>query len=106
MYAGSLSSFADSFNKEYGFIREQGATLYKEWAPGAIGAQLIGDFNGWEGWDMQRDDFGVWSVRVPDVDGKPGIPHGSRVKIRLQHPGGWWLDRIPAWITWATVDDF
>lgn len=104
MYAGSLSSFADSFNKEYGFIREQGATLYKEWAPGAIGAQLIGDFNGWEGWDMQRDDFGVWSVRVPDVDGKPGIPHGSRVKIRLQHPGGWWLDRIPAWITWATVE--
>ena len=104
LYAGSLSSFADSFNKQYGFIREQGATVYKEWAPGASAAQLIGDFNGWEGWDMQRDDFGVWSVRVPDVDGKPGIPHGSRVKIRLQHPGGWWLDRIPAWITWATVE--
>jgi 1,4-alpha-glucan branching enzyme len=38
------------------------------------------------------------------VDGKPAIPHKSRVKIRLQHPGGWWLDRIPAWITWATVE--
>lgn len=30
------------------------------------------------------------------------IAHGSRVKIRLRHPGGWWVDRIPAWIKWAT----
>lgn len=44
------------------------------------------------------------SLRIVAVDGKPAIPHNSRVKIRLQHPGGWWLDRIPAWITWATVE--
>ena len=25
------------------------------------------------------------------------------MKVRLQHPGGWFVDRIPAWITWATV---
>ena len=23
--------------------------------------------------------------------------------MRLQHPGGWSLDRIPAWAKWATV---
>ena len=104
--AGSLASFAGAFNTQYGFIRdeEKGATVYREWAPGAVGAQLIGDFNNWEGWDMQRDDFGVWSVTVPDVDGKAAIPHASRVKIRLQHPEGWWVDRLPAWITWATVE--
>ena len=79
--AGSLASFAGAFNTQYGFIRdeEKGATVYREWAPGAVGAQLIGDFNNWEGWDMQRDDFGVWSVTVPDVDGKAAIPHASRV---------------------------
>lgn len=26
------------------------------------------------------------------------------MKVRLQHPGGWWVDRVPAWIRWATVE--
>lgn len=41
----------------------QGRTVYREWAPGAVEAQLIGDFNGWEGQPMERDDFGTWSIR-------------------------------------------
>ena len=54
---------------------------------------------------MTRDEFGVWTAELPDdaATGAPAIPHGSRVKIRLQHPGGWWVDRLPAWIRWATV---
>ena len=36
-------------------------------------------------------------------DGSAAIQHGSKVKVRLQHPGGWSLDRIPAWAKWATV---
>ena len=38
-----------------------------------------------------------------DDNGEPAIAHRSRVKVRLQHPGGWFIDRIPAWIKWATV---
>lgn len=150
--------------------------MYREWAPGAAEAQIIGDFNGWEGQPMERDDFGTWSIRwaaawllpgcnclqsfwkrqqvllqVRRVDSQwvqqqtypvplplgaqfcmaatPGlnsppiqpcqltlstsicigcslpegtIPHGSKLKIRLRHPGGWWVDRIPAWARWAT----
>ena len=26
------------------------------------------------------------------------------MKVRLQHPGGWWVDRVPAWVRWATVE--
>lgn len=44
----------------------QGATVYREWAPGAAEAQLIGDFNGWQGTPMERDDFGTWTLRLPD----------------------------------------
>ena len=40
---------------------------------------------------------------MADPQGRPAIAHGSRVKIRLQHPGGYFVDRIPAWIKWATV---
>lgn len=44
-------------------VHEGGATVYREWAPGAVEAQLIGDFNGWQGQAMERDDFGTWSIR-------------------------------------------
>ena len=54
---------------------------------------------------MTRDQWGVWEVRLPDVNGKPAIPHGSRVKIRLQHPHGHWVDRLPAYISWATIPE-
>lgn len=43
------------------------------------------------------------ALSMADPSGRPAIPHGSRVKIRLQHPGGYFVDRIPAWIKWATV---
>jgi 1,4-alpha-glucan branching enzyme len=104
-YEGSLENFALGHEK-FGIIRENGRTIYREWAPGAEAAQLIGDFNGWAGTWMTKDDFGVWSVELPDdPNGAPAIAHGSRVKIRLQHPGGWWVDRLPAWIKWATVPE-
>ena len=54
---------------------------------------------------MERDQFGTWTVHVPDKeDGSPGIAHGSRVKIQLQRGDGWRVDRIPAWIKYATVE--
>ncbi len=36
-------------------------------------------------------------------DGKPAIPHNSKVKIKLQHPSGWFVDALPAFIRRATV---
>ncbi|EFJ43598.1 1,4-alpha-glucan branching enzyme II [Volvox carteri f. nagariensis] len=112
---GSLEQFARGY-EYFGFHREQpqegggagagagGALMYREWAPAAQAAALVGDFSSWQPVWMTRDQWGVWSVRLPDVDGRPAIPHGSRVKVRLQHPGGGWVDRIPAWIRWAVAE--
>ncbi|GAQ80177.1 starch branching enzyme [Klebsormidium nitens] len=102
---GGLDNFSQGF-KRFGFNREDGAIVYREWAPAASAAQLIGDFNNWNGWghQMQKNEYGVWTLRIPDVDGKPAIPHKSRVKIRMQRSGDMWVDRIPAWIKWATVE--
>lgn len=68
-------------------------------------AELIGDFNDWNGANhkMEKDKFGVWSIKIDHVKGKPAIPHNSKVKFRFLH-GGVWVDRIPAWIRYATVD--
>eukprot|EP00270_Netrium_digitus_P010927 TRINITY_DN3429_c0_g1_i1.p1 TRINITY_DN3429_c0_g1~~TRINITY_DN3429_c0_g1_i1.p1 ORF type:complete len:809 (-),score=149.83 TRINITY_DN3429_c0_g1_i1:192-2618(-) len=104
-YEGGLESFSLGY-KKMGFSKEEDAILYQEWAPAVNMAQLVGDFNGWNGCNhqMQRNTFGVWSIRIPDAGGKPAIPHGSRVKVRLRRPDGQWVDRIPAWIHWATSE--
>lgn len=104
-YEGSLEDFALGYTK-FGFNREEGGILYREWAPAAQEAQLIGDFNGWDGSNhmMEKNQFGVWSIKIPDSNGKPAIPHNSRVKFRFKHGDEIWVDRIPAWIKYATVD--
>ncbi|GAX82082.1 hypothetical protein CEUSTIGMA_g9510.t1 [Chlamydomonas eustigma] len=102
---GSLTEFALGY-KKLGINRQEGVTVYREWAPAAQAACLFGDFNNWQAnttW-MTRDQWGVWEVQLPDLpDGSPAIPHGSRLKVRLQHPNGGWVDRLPAYTTWATI---
>nr|AHW50662.1 starch branching protein I [Lens culinaris] len=104
-YEGGLEEFAKGYLK-FGFNREEDGILYREWAPAAQEAQIIGDFNGWNGSNhhMEKDQFGVWSIKIPDADGNPAIPHNSRVKFRFRHSDGVWVDRIPACIKYATVD--
>jgi len=62
---------------------------FRDWAPGAVGASLVGDLNGWDTTRhvCERDGMGVWSVFVADAaDGSPGIAHGSAYKVSLLLP--------------------
>ncbi|OVA00600.1 Glycoside hydrolase [Macleaya cordata] len=104
-YEGTLEEFAQGYSR-FGFNKEGDAIVYREWAPPAQEAQLIGDFNGWDGSNhkMEKDQFGVWAIKIPDTGGNPTIPHGSKVKFRFKHGNGVWVDRIPAWIKYSTVD--
>lgn len=98
---GGLSKFADSY-KKYGFQVNpvDGSIFYKEWAPNAKEAFLVGDFNNWEvgSTPLIKDSFGNFSTTLP----KGTIPHDSRVKIVLILESGERLYRLPAWITRAT----
>ncbi|KAJ7560749.1 hypothetical protein O6H91_04G144000 [Diphasiastrum complanatum] len=101
-YEGGLEAFSKGFEK-FGFNRSSVGITYREWAPGAKWASLIGDFNNWNpnADVMKKDKFGVWEVFLPNqADGSPAIPHGSRVKIHMNTPSGW-KDSIPAWIKFA-----
>lgn len=74
---------------------------YREWAPGAVKANLIGDFNGWnrDAHEMRKDAFGVWEVVLPPKEnGVCAIPHGSKVKISMIAQSGERIERLPAWI--------
>ena len=97
---GSLYKFASSY-QTYGLnnvMKEDGSSVirYREWAPGATKACLIGDFNSWErdSYTMTKDEIGTWEIELP----AELIPHGSRIKVSFLNAKGKWLDRNPAWI--------
>lgn len=101
-YEGGLEAFSRGYEK-MGFIRSAAGITYREWAPGAKWASLIGDFNNWNpnADVMTKNEFGVWEIFLPNnADGSPPIPHGSRVKIHMDTPSGP-KDAIPAWIKFA-----
>lgn len=59
------------------------------WAPNAQHVSVVGDFNGWNGFDhpMERLDFGFWGVFVPAAQ------HGERYKFRVTGADGRTLDK-------------
>ncbi|KAK4190278.1 alpha-glucan branching enzyme [Podospora australis] len=104
---GGLEKFsrgADTFGLHQ---KEDNSIVYREWAPNAIQAALIGEFNNWDrrAHPMKKNDFGVFELTIPPTaDGKPAIPHNSKIKITLELPTGEWVDRLPAWIKYVTQD--
>ncbi|EME85699.1 glycoside hydrolase family 13 carbohydrate-binding module family 48 protein [Pseudocercospora fijiensis CIRAD86] len=106
-HEGGLEKFSRGYEK-FGFnVASDNTITYREWAPFALRAYLIGDFNGWnrDSHEMKKDPFGVWEIHLPPVDGQPAIPHDSKIKISLVVPNdGQRQERLPAWITRVTQD--
>ncbi|KAG2658806.1 hypothetical protein PVAP13_1KG309905 [Panicum virgatum] len=101
-HEGGLEAFSRSYEK-FGFNRSAEGVTYREWAPGAHSAALVGDFNNWDpnADRMSKNEYGVWEVFLPNnADGSLPIPHGSRVKVRMDTPSGI-KDSIPAWIKYS-----
>lgn len=44
-------------------------------------ANVVSDDWNREEFPMIKDPYGVWKVTVPAKDGKPAIPHNSKVKV-------------------------
>jgi len=99
---GSLTDFSCG-HKIFGFTKEvkTGNIIYREWAPNAEKAFLIGDFNNWSTnqHPMSKNDFGVWEIILKRSTGNENvIAHGSKVKVMFILPSGQRIYRIPAWI--------
>ncbi len=69
------------------------------WAPNAQHVSVVGDFNGWNGFDnaMQRLDFGFWSAFVP------AALHGQRYKYRVTGASGLTEDKMDPYGTFFEV---
>lgn len=94
--------------ENFGFtVAKDGTITYREWAPNALRAYLIGDFNGWnrDSHEMHKGDFGVFSITLPPVNGQPAIAHDSKIKISMVVPNDHArAERIPVWITRVTQE--
>ena len=101
--AGGLLGPVSQGHHYFGFNRGdqdgQPGVWFREWAPGAHIVTLIGDFNQWDQWKdtLRRDEFGVWSIFLPDAQYADRLTHGSRVKVHVKSQSGS-SDRIPAYI--------
>ncbi|KAM0246397.1 hypothetical protein ACHAP5_004710 [Fusarium lateritium] len=103
---GGLEKFSRGAEK-FGFnVDSNNNIVYREWAPNATAAFLIGDFNGWDrgAHPMKKNDYGVFELTIPAQNGQAAIPHKSKLKISLDLPSGEHVDRLPAWIKYVTQD--
>ncbi|KAJ2514792.1 alpha-1,4-glucan branching enzyme [Coemansia sp. RSA 1939] len=103
---GGIDKFSQGY-KEFGLHVTAEGVRYREWAPGAREASLVGDFNGWDvnANPMERNEYGVWETVVANTaSGEVAIAHGSRIKVTFVSGNGERIYRLPAWSTYVVQD--
>lgn len=63
----------------------QAGWQFRIWAPGAARVQVMGDFSGWQGIDLEKDTAGVWSGFSADA------MQGQFYKFNIQGQNGSWM---------------
>lgn len=124
---GGIAKFAEGYKTMGLQVDDKGGVTYREWAPNATAARLIGEFSKWpfpfrvsdlESWQLRHSDgwshdanpmtknpYGVWECYVPPKSpGVCAIPHDSMIKISMTMPSGQSIDRLPTWIQRVTQD--
>ena len=98
----SLENFANSYKTMGLHALENGDILYKEYAPGARGIALFGEFNDWnrDQYWAKRDKYGFWELIIPSINGKPRIEHNTKVKCHVVLANEERADRNPIWCTY------
>ena len=96
----SLENFSNSYQNMGLHVLPNGDIKYREYAPGARGIALFGEFNNWnrDQYWAKRDQYGFWELIIPNEDGKPRIKHKTKVKCNVVLNNGQWADRNPIWI--------
>lgn len=91
----TLSDFANGY-KYYGFQKEKGGWIYREWAPEADELYLMGDFNDWNrrSHPLHKNENGDWEIYIKGIR---TIPHESFLKVIVISKGQE-RDRIPTYM--------
>ncbi|XP_029795004.1 1,4-alpha-glucan-branching enzyme isoform X2 [Suricata suricatta] len=102
---GGIDKFSRGY-ESFGVHRCADGGLYcKEWAPGAEGVFLTGDFNDWNpfSYPYKKLDYGKWELYIPPKQTKSLlVPHGSKLKVVIRSKSGEILYRISPWAKYVT----
>jgi 1,4-alpha-glucan branching enzyme len=103
---GEMTTGHKYFGLNRGTHEGKTGVWYREWAPEARSLHLVGDFNDWNrnATPLWRDQWGIWSVFLPDDEFFLKLAHGTRVKVHVVGADGVELDRIPAYIRRVVQD--
>ncbi|WP_374284849.1 alpha-amylase family glycosyl hydrolase [Lactococcus sp.] len=97
---GSLKDFANGY-QYFGFQQEEKHWTFREWAPAAKKAYLVGDFNNWDNnFELKPSYGGVWEIVVPGQ-----LPVGSKVKVKLILESGQTVYRVPSYAMYAIPNE-
>src|ERR1700722_13950785 len=104
---GEISKGHHYFGFNRGELFGKQGVWYREWAPGALQLRVIGDFNNWDRWanPLVRDEFGVWSLFLPDDKYGDKLVHGGKVKVHVIGHDSSGTDRMPVYIRRAVQDE-
>ncbi|KAJ2332719.1 alpha-1,4-glucan branching enzyme, partial [Coemansia sp. RSA 2681] len=101
---GGIDKFSRGY-EQFGLHVTSEGVRYREWAPGAREASLVGDFNGWDvaANPLTRNEYGVWETVVSNTaSGDVAIAHGSHIKVTFVTDKGERVYRLPAWSRYVT----
>ncbi len=98
---GSLADFANGHH-HFGFHREKGGWVYREWAPAADGVYLAGDMNGWDKTSLPLTPVGngIWEIHLA---GEGALYKGCKLEVIIRR-GDTLLERVPLWATYVVQD--
>ncbi|MEG1606639.1 MAG: alpha amylase C-terminal domain-containing protein [Mucinivorans sp.] len=106
--SGSLRDYANA-HLYYGVHRDPyaGGWWVRDWLPKAQQVYVFGDWNDWERFQfpMERDQWGGWSVFIPDERVAGRLKHESLLKLHVHGADDSYLDRIPAYIRRVVQND-
>ena len=97
-----LSDFANAY-MYYGVHKNADGTMtYREWAPGADGICLYGDFNGWnpQSHPLKKREDGVFEITLPKEE---AMKDGDLYKILVEKDGKV-EEHIPAYANYVVQD--
>ncbi|XP_063058388.1 1,4-alpha-glucan-branching enzyme [Engraulis encrasicolus] len=102
---GDIESFTKGY-QAYGVQRQpNNSLLFREWAPGAQGLFLTGDFNDWSktSHPFTKVDYGKWELHLPPRrDKTPAVEHESKLKLVVLTQEGEYLFRLSPWAKYVT----
>ncbi|MEG0627876.1 MAG: 1,4-alpha-glucan branching protein GlgB [Enterococcus sp.] len=66
-----------------GAHREEHGYIFRVWAPNALAVFLVGDFNDWQDWAMEKDpDTGIWQIYCEEAN------EGDLYKFKVRQADG------------------